>query len=102
MKQTLLITAPFPELWRDSESVVVIDGIGLDGKVFVDDPKIDVKLVKSPEILCDVDDAEFAQFQATTEAVFQELIHELNRLIKWRRWESNPRPPACKAGALAS
>jgi putative transferase (TIGR04331 family) len=80
VKQTLLITAPFPELWRDSESVVVIDGIGLDGKVFVDDPKIDVKLVKSPEILCDVDDAEFAQFQATSEAVFQELIHELNRV----------------------
>ena len=65
MKQTLLITAPFPELWRDSDSVVVIDGIGLDGKVFVDDPKIDVKLVKSPEILCEVNDAEFAQFQAT-------------------------------------
>ena len=21
---------------------------------------------------------------------------------QWRRWESNPRPPACKAGALAS
>ena len=79
MKQTLLITAPFPELWRDSESVVVIDGIGLDGKVFVDDPKIDVKLVKSPEILCEVNDAEFAQFQATSEAVFQELILELNR-----------------------
>ena len=80
MKQTLLITAPFPELWRDSESVVVIDGIGLDGKVFVDDPKIDVKLVKSPEILCEVNDAEFAQFQATSEAVFQELILELNRV----------------------
>ena len=22
--------------------------------------------------------------------------------IQWRRWESNPRPPACKAGALAN
>jgi hypothetical protein len=21
---------------------------------------------------------------------------------RWRRWDSNPRPPACKAGALAS
>ena len=23
-------------------------------------------------------------------------------LVRWRRWDSNPRPPACKAGALAS
>src|SRR5665213_3637108 len=22
-------------------------------------------------------------------------------LLRWRRWDSNPRPPACKAGALA-
>ena len=22
--------------------------------------------------------------------------------LRWRRWDSNPRPPACKAGALAS
>jgi len=57
----------------------VIDGIGLDGKVFVDDPSIELKLVKSPEILCEVDDAEFANFQRDSEAVFQELIRELNR-----------------------
>ncbi len=80
MTQTHLITAPFKELWQSAKSVVVIDGIGLDGKVFVDEPAIDVKLVKSPEILAQVDDAEFAEFQATSEAVFQELIHELNRV----------------------
>ena len=80
MTQTHLITAPFKELWRSAKSVVVIDGIGLDGKVFVDGPTIDVKLVKSPEILSQVDDAEFAEFQATSEAVFQQLICELNRV----------------------
>jgi putative transferase (TIGR04331 family) len=66
-------------LWRDIVSAVVIDGIGLDGKVFVDDPSVDVTLVKSPEILSQVDDAEFAEFQATSEAVFQNLVRELNR-----------------------
>ena len=80
MTQTHLITAPFKELWQSAKSVVVIDGIGLDGKVFVDGPAIDVKLVKSPEILSQVDDAEFAEFQATSEAVFQQLICELNRV----------------------
>ena len=80
MTQTHLITAPFKELWQSAKSVVVIDGIGLDGKVFVDGPAIDVKLVKSPEILSQVDDAEFAEFQATSEAVFQQLIRELNRV----------------------
>ena len=80
MTQTHLITAPFKELWQSAKSVVVIDGIGLDGKVFVDGPAIDVKLVKSPEILSQVDDAEFAEFKATSEAVFQELICELNRV----------------------
>jgi putative transferase (TIGR04331 family) len=59
---------------------VVIDGIGLDGKVFVDESSIDVILVKSPEILSQVDDAEFAQFQSISEGVFQGLVHELNRL----------------------
>jgi putative transferase (TIGR04331 family) len=77
--QKHLVTGPFPELWRDIASVVVIDGIGLDGKVFVDDPSVDVTLVKSPEILSQVDDAEFAEFQATSESVFQNLAQELNR-----------------------
>jgi putative transferase (TIGR04331 family) len=61
-------------------SVVVIDGIGLDGKVFVDDPSVTVTLVKSPEILSLVDDAEFAEFQSISEAVFQGLVCELNRV----------------------
>jgi putative transferase (TIGR04331 family) len=61
-------------------SVVVIDGIGLDGKVFVDDPSVTVTLVKSPEILSLVDDAEFAEFQSISEAVFQGLVRELNRV----------------------
>ena len=26
----------------------------------------------------------------------------LNSPFRWRRWDSNPRPPACKAGALAT
>lgn len=80
MAQTSLITAPFRELWRGADSVVVIDGIGLDGKVFIDDPLISVQLVKSPEILSGVDDAEFAQFQKVSETVFQRLITELNRV----------------------
>jgi putative transferase (TIGR04331 family) len=78
--QKHLVTGPFPELWRDTAAVVVIDGIGLDGKVFVDDSSIDVTLVKSPEILSQVDDAEFATFQSISESVFQNLARELNRL----------------------
>jgi len=77
--QKHLVTGPFPELWRDIDSVVVIDGIGLDGKVFVDDPSVAVTLVKSPEILSQVDDAEFAEFQSISESVFQDLVRELNR-----------------------
>jgi putative transferase (TIGR04331 family) len=78
--QKHLVTGPFPELWRDINSVVVIDGIGLDGKVFVDDPSVTVTLVKSPEILSQVDDAEFAEFQSISESVFQDLVRELNRV----------------------
>jgi len=77
--QKHLVTGPFPELWRDIDSVVVIDGIGLDGKVFVDDPAVNVTLVKSPEILSRVDDAEFAEFQSISESVFLDLVRELNR-----------------------
>jgi putative transferase (TIGR04331 family) len=77
--QKHLVTGPFPELWRDIDSAVVIDGIGLDGKVFVDDPSIAVTLVKSPEILSQVDDAEFAEFQSISESVFLDLVRELNR-----------------------
>ena len=80
MTQKHLVTGPFPELWRDTVSAVVIDGIGLDGKVFVDDPSVVVTLVKSPEILSQVDDAEFAEFQAISESVFQNLVRELNRV----------------------
>ena len=80
MTQKHLVTGPFPELWRDMTSVVVIDGIGLDGKVFVDDPSVSVTLVKSPEILSQVDDAEFAEFQSISESVFQDLVRELNRV----------------------
>ena len=80
MTQKHLVTGPFPELWRDITSVVVIDGIGLDGKVFVDDPSVTVTLVKSPEILSQVDDAEFAEFQSISESVFQDLVRELNRV----------------------
>ena len=80
MTQKHLVTGPFAELWRDTVSVVVIDGIGLDGKVFVDDPSVAVTLVKSPEILSRVDDAEFAEFQAISESVFQNLVRELNRV----------------------
>ncbi|MFM7878732.1 MAG: hypothetical protein ACKO80_00305, partial [Acidimicrobiaceae bacterium] len=79
MTQKHLVTGPFPELWRDTDSVVVIDGIGLDGKVFVDDPAVAVTLIKSPEILSQVDDAEFAEFQSISESVFQDLVRELNR-----------------------
>jgi putative transferase (TIGR04331 family) len=78
--QKHLVTGPFPELWRDNTSVVVIDGIGLDGKVFVDDSSVTVTLVKSPEILSQVDDAEFAEFQSISESVFQDLVRELNRV----------------------
>jgi dissimilatory sulfite reductase (desulfoviridin) alpha/beta subunit len=28
--------------------------------------------------------------------------HMVDTMMWWRRWESNPRPPACKAGALAN
>ena len=80
MTQKHLVTGPFAELWRKTNSVVVIDGIGLDGNVFVDDPSVAVTLVKSPEILSQVDDAEFAEFQSSSESVFQNLVHELNRL----------------------
>ncbi len=80
MTQKHLVTGPFAELWRDTNSVVVIDGIGLDGKVFVDDPAVAVTLVKSPEILSQVDDAEFAEFQSISESVFQDLVRELNRV----------------------
>ena len=80
MTQTHLVTGPFPELWRDSKSVVVIDGIGLDGKVFVNDPSIEITLVKSPEILSQVDDVEFANFRSISESVFQRLVGELNRV----------------------
>ena len=80
MTQKHLVTGPFAELWRDTVSAVVIDGIGLDGKVFVDDPSVAVTLVKSPEILSQVDDAEFAEFQAISESVFQGLVRELNRV----------------------
>ena len=80
MTQKHLVTGPFSELWRDTVSAVVIDGIGLDGKVFVDDPSVAVTLVKSPEILSQVDDAEFAEFEAISESVFQNLVRELNRV----------------------
>jgi len=78
--QKHLVTGPFSELWRKVDSVVVIDGIGLDGKVFVDDESVAVTLVKSPEILSQVDDCEFAEFQKTSESVFQGLVGELNRI----------------------
>ena len=80
MTQKHLVTGPFAELWRDTVSAVVIDGIGLDGKVFVDDPLVAVTLVKSPEILSQVDDAEFAEFQAISESVFKSLVGKLNRV----------------------
>ena len=80
MTQKHLVTGPFAELWRETKSVVVIDGIGLDGNVFVDDPSVAVTLVKSPEILSQVDDAEFAEFQSISESVFQNLVRELNRV----------------------
>ena len=79
MKQTHLVTGPFPELWRNVDSVVVIDGIGLDGKVFVDDPNVEVTLVKSPEILSNITDEEFRAFESLSELVFQDLANELNR-----------------------
>ena len=79
MKQTHLVTGPFPELWRNVDSVVVIDGIGLDGKVFVDDPNVEVTLVKSPEILSNITDEEFRAFESLSELVFQYLANELNR-----------------------
>ncbi|TRZ83596.1 MAG: hypothetical protein D4R92_00725 [Actinobacteria bacterium] len=78
--RTLLITGPFPELWRDAKSVVVIDGIGVDGKVFVDDQDTEVTLVKSPEILSKVTDEEFEAFKSVSESVFQDLAIELNQL----------------------
>ena len=80
MTQKHLVTGPFAELWRETKSVVVIDGIGLDGNVFIDDPSVAVTLVKSPEILSQVDDAEFAEFQSISESVFQNLVRELNRV----------------------
>lgn len=79
MTQKHLVTGPFAELWRETKSVVVIDGIGLDGNIFVDDPSVAMTLVKSPEILSQVDDAEFAEFQSSSESVFQNLVRELNR-----------------------
>ena len=79
MKQTHLVTGPFPELWRSANSVVVIDGIGVDGKVFVDDPNVEVTLVKSPEILSEITDDEFDAFVSSSELVFQDLANELNR-----------------------
>ncbi len=79
MKQTHLVTGPFPELWRSADSVVVIDGIGVDGKVFVDDPNVEVTLVKSPEILSEITDDEFDAFVSSSELVFQDLANELNR-----------------------
>ena len=80
MTQKHLVTGPFAELWRETKSVVVIDGIGLDGNIFVDDPSVAMTLVKSPEILSQVDDAEFAEFQSISESVFQNLVRELNRV----------------------
>ena len=80
MKQTHLVTGPFPELWRDVDALVLIDGIGLDGKVFVDDPNVEVTLVRSPEILSGITDEEFEAFEATSELVFLDLANELNRL----------------------
>ena len=79
MKQTHLVTGPFPELWRSADSVVVIDGIGVDGKVFVDDPNVEVTLVKSPEILSEITEDEFDAFVSSSELVFQDLANELNR-----------------------
>ena len=79
MKQTHLVTGPYPELWSNVNSVVVVDGIGLDGKVFIDDPNIEVTLVKSPEILSGITDEEFEAFEASSELVFQDLVSELNR-----------------------
>jgi putative transferase (TIGR04331 family) len=79
LKQTHLVTGPFQELWRNVNSVVVIDGIGLDGKVFVDDPNVEVTLVKSPEILSNITDEEFEAFESSSELVFQDLANELNR-----------------------
>ncbi len=80
MTRTHLITGPFPELWQDAKSVVVIDGIGVDGKVFVNDQGIEVALVKSPEILSKVTDEEFEAFKSVSESIFQDLAIELNRL----------------------
>ena len=80
MSQKHLVTGPFSELWRGVDSAVVIDGIGLNGNVFVDDPSVAVTLVKSPEVLSQVDDAEFAEFQRISESVFQSLVGELNRV----------------------
>ena len=80
MKQTHLVTGPFPELWRSVDALVVIDGIGLDGKVFVDDPNVEVTLVRSPEILSTITNEEFESFESSSELVFQDLVHELNRL----------------------
>ncbi len=79
MKQTHLVTGPFQELWRNVNSVVVVDGIGLDGKVFVDDPNVEVTLVKTPEILSNVTDEEFEAFESSSELVFQDMANELNR-----------------------
>ena len=47
---------------------------------------------------------------ATTSASLDQVVYYVLRhlspmsrdITKWRRWDSNPRPPACKAGALAT
>ena len=80
MKQTHLVTGPYPELWRNVDSLVVIDGIGLDGKIFIDDPNVEVTLVRTPEILSAITDEEFEAFESSSELVFQDLVRELNRL----------------------
>ena len=80
MKQTHLVTGPYPELWRNVDALVVIDGIGLDGKIFIDDPNVEVTLVRTPEILSAITDEEFEAFESSSELVFQDLVRELNRL----------------------
>jgi putative transferase (TIGR04331 family) len=77
---THLITGPFPELWRgiEHEHLVLVDGHGLDGKPFLEGPRVEIAPVA--DILMEDIEQDGPTIDALCEVLLVDLAESLNRI----------------------
>jgi len=77
---THLITGPFPELWRgiEHEHLVLVDGHGLDGKPFLEGPRVEIAPVA--DILMEDIERDGPTIDALCEVLLVDLAESLNRI----------------------